>query len=210
MSTAEEQPEGGVPHGQGLMVEADGERYHGEFVRGERSGAGRLRHANGDVFEGDFLAGLRHGPGKLTTAAGATFEGVWRHDGLEGDVQHTAAVGEADADGGMRRTYANGDVYRGEWEGGAPHGHRTTTRTRAALHSDCRAALHRCAAPPHCAATPHRATTALLDTPLPRRTPLPGEGVMIYASGGRYEGQWEYGRPHGASSLLYPYPYPYP
>ena len=33
---------------------------------------------------------------------------------------------------------------------------------------------------------------------------------MIYASGGRYEGQWEYGRPHGASSLLYLCPYPYP
>ena len=134
MSTAEEQPEGGVPHGQGLMVEADGERYHGEFVRGERSGAGQLRHSNGDVFEGDFLAGLRHGPGKLTTAAGATFEGVWRDDGLEGDVQHTAAAGEADADGGMRRTYANGDVYRGEWEGGAPHGHpRPTPAPRCTL-----------------------------------------------------------------------------
>ena len=33
---------------------------------------------------------------------------------------------------------------------------------------------------------------------------------MIYASGGRYEGQWEHGRPHGASSPLYPEPEPYP
>ena len=53
--------------------------------------------------------------------------------------------------------------------------------------------------PPHYSTLPYRAAR-----------PLPGEGVMIYASGGRYEGQWEYGRPHGASSLLYPYPYPYP
>ena len=33
------------------QVEADGERYHGEFAGGERSGAGRLRHSNGDVFD---------------------------------------------------------------------------------------------------------------------------------------------------------------
>ena len=97
------------------MVEADGERYHGEFVRGERSGAGRLRHSNGDVFEGDFLAGLRHGPGKLTTAAGATFEGVWRDDTLDGPVHHSGQLYDPDLEGGVRRTYANGDVYRGEW-----------------------------------------------------------------------------------------------
>ena len=67
------------------------------------------------------------------TAAGAMFEGVWRDDGLEGDVQHTAAAGDADADGGVRRTYANGDVYRGEWEGGAPHGYHHPHPRRAAL-----------------------------------------------------------------------------
>ena len=43
------QPEGGVPHGPGVMVEADGERYTGEFLNGERSGAGRLHHSNGDA-----------------------------------------------------------------------------------------------------------------------------------------------------------------
>ena len=50
---------------------------------------------------------------------------------------------DAEPDGGVRRTYANGDVYRGEWGGKTAEGE-----------------------------APH------------------GQGVMVFASGGRYEGQW--------------------
>ena len=52
-----------LPNGTGRYLWADGRRYDGEFVAGERQGYGSLIWVSGDRYEGAFLANQMHGEG---------------------------------------------------------------------------------------------------------------------------------------------------
>ena len=41
----------------------DGDRYQGQFARGERDGYGRLSYADGSIYEGYFVDSAKHGYG---------------------------------------------------------------------------------------------------------------------------------------------------
>lgn len=68
----------GHPHGKGVQVLSNGDRYEGEFLEGVRSGQGKLSLASGMTYEGDFLEGLPHGHGKSVTSLGQTYEGPFK------------------------------------------------------------------------------------------------------------------------------------
>jgi hypothetical protein len=55
--------------------------YKGErSVDGSAHGEGEGKYANGDVYHGNWVKGLRHGQGSITYANGSHYEGEWVED----------------------------------------------------------------------------------------------------------------------------------
>ena len=75
---------GGWSHGRfdgrGVhVINAEGERYEGEFRRGRRHGRGRYVYPNGDVLDCDWDDDVPDGAGSFTFATGGTVRGIWRN-----------------------------------------------------------------------------------------------------------------------------------
>ena len=88
----------GVFHGQGTLINDNGDTYTGEFIDGEKNGRGVYKHSNGMVREGDF-ENERHVRGKLIHPD-YTFQGTFVNQ-----KPHTGTF-----------TYKNGMVREGEFE----------------------------------------------------------------------------------------------
>ena len=78
---------GGWSHGRmdgrGVhVINAEGERYEGEFRRGRRHGRGRYVYPNGDVLDCEWDDDVPDGPGSFTFATGGTVRGVWKNGAL--------------------------------------------------------------------------------------------------------------------------------
>ncbi|KAJ8493904.1 hypothetical protein OPV22_015625 [Ensete ventricosum] len=99
---------GGVPHGTGKYVWADGCIYEGEWRRGKTTGRGKFSWPSGATYEGEFKAGFMDGFGTYTGASGDTYRGSWSMN-----LKH----------GHGKKFYANGDYYDGEWRSGLQDGH---------------------------------------------------------------------------------------
>lgn len=70
----------GILEGEGLRIDAAGNRYEGSFVAGRPHGQGRLMLRTGEVYAGAFADGLRHGTGRVTLPGGTSYESVWERD----------------------------------------------------------------------------------------------------------------------------------
>jgi hypothetical protein len=88
----------GVFHGQGTLINDNGDTYTGEFIDGEKNGRGVYKHSNGMVREGDF-ENERHVRGKLIRPD-YTFQGTFVNE-----KPHTGTF-----------TYNNGTVFTGTCE----------------------------------------------------------------------------------------------
>jgi hypothetical protein len=96
-----------LPHGKGVLNFPDGEKYVGEFKKGQIFGYGKLTWADGAYYEGRFVNGLKHGHGKEVPLLGGIYIGGFKNDLY---------------DGWGTLTYRNGDVYVGELKDGFAHG----------------------------------------------------------------------------------------
>ena len=95
-----------TPHGRGILIYKNGDKYYGNFENGKKSrigiyyfkkngakykgefkenkmdGYGKYYYPNGTVYEGYFKENKRHGFGILTTSKGDVYKTFWK----EGDV----------------------------------------------------------------------------------------------------------------------------
>jgi hypothetical protein len=95
--------------GQGKYIYKD-KAYEGPFLGGKFHGTGTLRYGNGDLYEGEFVEGRKEGYGKLTLSKSResfSYEGNFKGDKLEGE--------------GVL-TYANGDTFKGSFSDSKKHG----------------------------------------------------------------------------------------
>ena len=97
----------GEKHGRGTYTWLDGQTYVGEYVDGKQHGLGKYRNEGGDEFEGSWVHGKRHGRGVSVFASGSRFEGDFQDDKQHGQGTYT---------------WADGDKYEGEWDGSDMHG----------------------------------------------------------------------------------------
>jgi hypothetical protein len=90
----------GILEGDGVHVDALGNRYEGGFRNGKPEGQGRYLAANGEIFEGGFVGGLRHGAGMTTLPGGTRYASTWRM-GVE-TGERPDAVADAQRGGFLR------------------------------------------------------------------------------------------------------------
>lgn len=97
----------GALDGQGLSIDADGNRYEGAFRSGIPNGQGRLLTRTGEIFEGTFVDGLKNGEGTTRLPGGTVYRSRWAMGreigGNRPDVLADARVGgllKAQAGGG--------------------------------------------------------------------------------------------------------------
>jgi len=125
--------------GQGKAFYENGDTYDGTYVEGLRRGKGTYTWKKfGDTFEGQYEENKKHGFGKLTYRSNVgeeeddggdepkaprdgTYLGYF-HAGLRGCAEGQAP-NEAPSDGTF--TYANGDIYVGQYRAGKKHGDGT-------------------------------------------------------------------------------------
>ena len=89
----------------------DGQKYIGEFYKGEFHGQGIFRH-EGREYVGQYKKHKRHGQGTYTYANGDQYVGEWKKHEYHGKGTYI---------------YSNGDKYIGEWKNGKKHGEGTFT-----------------------------------------------------------------------------------
>jgi len=68
-------------HGQGIFRH-EGREYVGQYKNHKRHGQGTYTYANGDKYVGEWKKGLRHGKGTFTHANEKIEEGIWKKDKL--------------------------------------------------------------------------------------------------------------------------------
>ena len=110
----------GKPHGKGVAIDDQGNRWDGEFVNGLPEGQGHCKIANSDIFfdeenatwasyEGSWKKGSFHGKGVLR-GNNCTYEGDFRNHKPHGKGIHHQQ---------------NGGVYNGDFRMGFCHGKGT-------------------------------------------------------------------------------------
>jgi hypothetical protein len=115
---------GGLKHGQGKAISADGTTYIGEWSHGMKSGHGVQTYPNGDVYEGSWKHDRRNGNGVMTylshVNSGGTLKELLAAEDQESATNADAAnyVGTWKNDvrqGQGVLTFKNSDIYSGGW-----------------------------------------------------------------------------------------------
>jgi len=94
--------QGGVPHGQGVMIWPDGRTYTGAWRRGRFDGKGAYVAADGSAYTGEFADGVYAGEGVLSYRNGPLYRGSFRDGRPDGPGVLRTAEGE----------------FRGDWDRG--------------------------------------------------------------------------------------------
>ena len=163
--------------------------------------AQHIDHSNGDYYIGDIVNGQRHGHGIYFFVNGDWLDGNWVNNEFTGQNiffnKQDERTDTGDFCDGIRvgsgvMQWANGDRYEGEWNDNGPHGYgthfysdgnwkegnwiygRLTGQASAYIREQNR-----------------------LDTGEFSDGNRVGRGVMQWASGDRYEGEWNNNGPHG-------------
>lgn len=127
---------GNCVSGRGIFVEADGERYEGEWDKGKRDGIGVATWPDGSSYIGQWRADSTHGKGIYVKSDGERYEGDWaggRREGAgksfwpdgskyEGQFMNDRPHGRG------RFTGSDGTTYEGEFANGKAHGTGVLTR----------------------------------------------------------------------------------
>jgi len=146
---------GDCKNGPGTFAYPDGSKYDGNFANGKFDGEGIFSFANGDSYTGSFKENYPDGHGTRKLKTGEEETGKWQQGEFVGNsLTEGGKVGciEGDCENGQGTyvykagsakyfgtfkdknphgygtcTYANGDVYVGEWQEGAFGGRGTLT-----------------------------------------------------------------------------------
>jgi len=124
--------------GYGMAKYVNGDTYDGVFIEGYRRGKGSYTFAkNGDKYEGYYEENKKHGFGKMQYTSKTGDEEADAAAEEEGKPSMRAGTYLGNFTAGMRGTkaqggdasqsegtftYANGDIYVGQWQTGKKHG----------------------------------------------------------------------------------------
>jgi hypothetical protein len=119
-----------MPHGRGVYVSAQGDRYEGEFRNGLMEGQGHWRIVGDGAYRGGMKDGLYHGTGRFDYEDGSVYEGSFAEGVYEGQGAWVHPDGESylgqhhqgRRHGVGRYTWRNGDYYEGAFDRGYMHG----------------------------------------------------------------------------------------
>lgn len=99
----------GVLHGDGMHLDASGNRYRGPFADGRPHGSGRQEMADGSIYEGAFAHGLRHGEGRLRLPGGTVYASYWQ-EGVQTGPTPPEAMADSVVGGLLRAQGGGGDA----------------------------------------------------------------------------------------------------
>lgn len=117
--------------GLGSYTAANGDRYDGVFVAGQRQGRGNQRYVKaGERYVGIWMRDMRHGRGKHYYNDGTLYDGQWRNDMRDGkgmckyvDPERIGVMGTYNGNwsrnlkhGKGDFAFDNGDKYSGMWK----------------------------------------------------------------------------------------------
>jgi hypothetical protein len=117
--------------GLGSMITANGDRYDGVWVNGQRQGRGSQRYVKaGERYVGIWMRDMRHGRGKHYYNDGTIYDGQWRNDMRDGkgsckyvDPERIGVMGTYSGmwsrnlkHGKGEFAFDNGDHYTGMWK----------------------------------------------------------------------------------------------
>eukprot|EP01064_Diplonema_japonicum_P037143 TRINITY_DN8630_c0_g2_i2.p1 TRINITY_DN8630_c0_g2~~TRINITY_DN8630_c0_g2_i2.p1 ORF type:complete len:1352 (+),score=295.09 TRINITY_DN8630_c0_g2_i2:109-4164(+) len=114
----------GVQHGLGKRTYEDGGLYEGSFCAGARHGDGHMKYADGSEYMGSWSNNMRHGEGVQEELNGDSYDGYFKNDKPDGYGAHTTdEVYEGNFQNGIRTGYGkctspDGTSYVGSWQDG--------------------------------------------------------------------------------------------
>lgn len=121
---------GNCQNGTGTFRYANGMKYSGRFLNGQRDGQGKLYFPDNRIYEGQFVRGRMQGQGSMTYANGDRYVGQWANDYPNGTgVYHfksgerfdgNLVNGEFEGPGTMH--YSDGARFAGTWRQSRRHG----------------------------------------------------------------------------------------
>jgi len=169
----------GLRHGEGTLVEPNGDTYVGPFKMGKKHGLGTVFYVNGDKFSGQFVEDVSI-QGTLIRENGDILE--LKYQNARGDGQLSIRFANKDkleaiyndGVGNGILVFANGDKYVGEFSGELPHGEGTLIYANG----------NRYVGPFY-------------------QGKVQGEGTLYYANGDKYVGDFLSDVAHGRGTLLY-------
>ena len=119
--------------GEGLLQYKDGIEYKGHFEKDKFNGKGEMKWPDGTYYSGYFLDNIFHGEGYLKGSNNHEYHGnfskglyngegefIWTK-GVE-SIKYKGNYSSGKKDGIGELYFSNGNVYRGGWEIGTPHG----------------------------------------------------------------------------------------
>lgn len=86
-------------HGYGIYINANGERYEGTFIHGEKLGTGKFYYMNGDVYDGCYRS-IPEGSGTKTYyLTHEKYEGIFNNGQRHGRGKQYYSDGSLKYDG---------------------------------------------------------------------------------------------------------------
>lgn len=171
----------GKPHGYGRKRYKDGRYYTGEFLNDKKEGKGTIQYKNGDVYTGDFIDDNKHGEGVYEWKEKVRiYTGTWKDgkmcygtmkyrtgDIFEGDFIYNKETKTTTMVGKM--TYHTGILIYGQFKNSTVFGFASKVCRNGDVYRG----------------------------EFNENGEFHGYGVMCYADGGYYTGQFEFGKRHG-------------
>jgi hypothetical protein len=119
---------GNCVNGWGIYAGADGDKYVGNFINGQKSGQGTLSWPDGDKYVGNFENDRKNGQGTLSWPNGDKYVGNFMNGQKSGQGTLIRADGDkyvgnfinGQKSGQGVQYFENGDIIQGAWNDGMP------------------------------------------------------------------------------------------
>lgn len=189
-----------LPNGTGIFVYENDDRYEGSVRNGLPNGKGTYLFSSGARYDGGFSNGQFNGQGTLVYGDGSRYVGTFRNGSFYGKGTLTMANGLMSYQGGIREGQPHGkgvlkfagNTYSGDFYLGQVNGQGVLTDSdgvvcRGTFFNSYLSGKATCTYP---AGNPFKSYTGELRGGKPD-----GKGVVVYANGKRFAGQFRGGEP---------------
>lgn len=187
------------PDGKGTFYYASGERYEGEFVAGKYNGKGKLFYTNGSYYEGEWKDDQRNGYGEYVDIAGKSIEGQWEKDKPVKVIETTLEDLAADTkDENIISTSATSEITKEKAKEQVKEETKAENKINGAINPEPSSQLP--------VTNSQSNSTAAVEEKLPNCNTTfckSGRGIMDYADGSKYIGEFVNGEPKGKGACHY-------